>query len=126
MTDHETYHQLRALGLTPDQVRTLQRCANTLHRWAEQECGHSNDYASWAIERDEETEIPYLAIYPHDAPATRKRIPDREAGALKRVARICQEHGALHCYHQTDPRGAALYLSTEPLDRQTYTRGIAL
>ena len=126
MTDRETYHQLRTLGLAPDQVRTLQRCAKTLHRWAEQECGNSNDYGSWAIERDEETNIPYWVTYHHTATtATRTRIPDREAGALKRVARICQEAG-LHYYHQTDPRGAALSLSPEPLDHQTYTRGIAL
>ena len=128
MTTPETYHQLRALGLTPDQVRTLQRCANTLQRWHELACGDSNDCASWAIEREPDTDRPVMVVHPfrEGGVSTTRRIPDRETSALKRVAAICQEHGALFFYHQTDPRGAALYLSSEPLDHQTYTRGIAL
>ena len=119
MTDHETYHQLRTLGLTPDQVRTLQRCATTLHRWAERECNGE-------IDRDALTHLPCRVIQNSVGRVKYVPTPDRERGALEHVEVICQDHGALHYYHQTDPRGAALYLSPEPLDHQTYTRGIAL
>jgi hypothetical protein len=51
-------------------------------------------------------------------------IPDREAGALRRVAEACKAAG-LHYYHQTDPRGCALYVAAEPLNAQNYSsRGI--
>lgn len=104
-------------------VATLRRAEATLHRWAEGECGDSNDLASWSIERDEETGIPYRCVYPHNGKPRRYRIPDREAGALRRVAKVCERLG-LHFYHQTDPRGCALYVSTEPLTDRDYTRGV--
>jgi hypothetical protein len=43
-------------------------------------------------------------VYPHAGPSKRYPIADREAGALRRVAKVCAELG-LHFYHQTDPRG---------------------
>jgi len=46
-------------------------------------------------------------------------VPDREKGALKRV-----QATGLHFYHQTDPRGAALYVSNQPLNDQNYTSGV--
>ena len=57
---------------------------------------------------------------------TERRTPiaDRETGALRRIENACKEAG-LHYYHQTDPRGCALYVSTEPLNAQNYTNGIA-
>lgn len=52
-------------------------------------------------------------------------IPDRETGAIKRVAAVCQANG-LHFYHQTDPRGYALYVAREPLTESNYSsRGVA-
>ncbi len=109
---------------TFDQANDLRRAEITLHRWAEEECGDSNNYASWAVERDEKTGAPYRVTYPHNGPERRVRIADREKGALVRVARICAELG-LHYWHQTDPRGCALYVSNEPLTDTDYTRGIA-
>lgn len=100
------------------------RCAQlTLHRWAEQSCGDSNDYASWAIEREEQTGVPYRCVYPHQGKSYRTRIPDRETGALKRIAEICKRNG-LYFYHQTDPRGCALYVHNNPLTAQNYTNGV--
>lgn len=104
-------------------AQTLRRAAMTLHRWAELECGDGNDYASWSIERDEETGIPYFVTYPHDGKPRRRRIADKERGALKRIAATCQRIGA-HFYQQTDPRGCALYVAAEPLTDQDYTRGV--
>lgn len=120
----------RGLTLSFDDANTLRRAEKTLHSWAELECGDGNDYASWAIERDENGEgVPYLVQhhYAHGAgkdSVTRTRIPDREAGALKRISELCKRTGA-HFYHQTDPRGCALYVSAEPIDSNNYTRGVA-
>ncbi len=116
-------HRIGA-SATFDQANDLRRAEITLHRWAEAECGDSNNYASWAVERDEKTGVPYRVTYPHNGPERRVRIADRERGALVRVARICAELG-LHYFHQTDPRGCALYVSGEPLTDTDYTRGIA-
>jgi hypothetical protein len=114
----------RGIAASLAQAETLRRAEMTLHRWAELECGDGNDFASWAIERDEETGKPFMCRYPHAGKSSRSPIADREAGALRRVAAVCK---ALNChyYHQTDPRGCALYVSAEPLTDSDYTRGIA-
>ena len=120
----------RGISLDFDEANTLRRAQITLHRWGEQECGDSSNYGAWCIERDENGEgLPYMVnhIYRHGKgkdTVTRTRIADREAGALRRVKAICQAHG-LHYYHQTDPRGCALYVSREPLPDHNYTHGVA-
>ena len=119
----------RDISIGFDEANTLRRAQITLHRWAELECGDGNDYASWAIERDDTTGIPYMRRYPHDGQMRQHRIPDREAGALRRVAEICKRL-ELHYYHQGDPRGCALYVSNEPIGHNSagnisYTTGIA-
>jgi hypothetical protein len=112
---------LRALGFTSEEAESLRRISMTLHRWHELECGDGNGH----IERDEKTGTPrYLNsnaryIDPHD-PRAWHVIPDREKGALKRLAKILNARlerqpviDAAHdltAYIQTDPRGAALYI----------------
>lgn len=114
----------RGMALTFDQAETLRRASVTLRRWAEQECGTSNDFASLSIERDEATGKPYRCVYPHRADkASRYPIGDRERGALRRVAAVCQAAG-LHYYHQGDPRGCALYIQREPFTGHNYTNGL--
>lgn len=126
----------RALGalVLPSEANILRRAERTLHRWAELECGDGNDYASWSIERGEVGDgdgLPYMVRhqYHHNgtggATTTRTRIADREAGALRRVAALCKDKG-WHYWHQTDPRGCALYISREPLTDATYTNGVAV
>jgi hypothetical protein len=118
--------EARGLRISFDDANALRRAQLILHRWAEQECGDSSDYASYSLERDEETGIPYLVTYPHrDGKPSRRRIPDREAGALRRVAAICERIGA-HFYHQTDPRGSALRIDREPIPENDYTRAVAV
>lgn len=102
----------------------LRRAQLTLHRWHELECGDGDNYKSWAIERDEETQKPYMCIYPHQGENRRYRIADKEAGAIKRVAKVCKALGA-NFYVQGDPRGCALYVSMEELHDNDYTRGVA-
>lgn len=113
------------LGLSAEDAETLFRAERVLQRWAELECGDGNDYASWSIERDEETGVPYLVTYPHRGPTTRRRVVDRERSALKRIAALCAARG-LHFYHQGDPRGCALYVSKEPLTPSDYTHGVTV
>src|SRR5205823_3926981 len=100
------------------------RAELTLQHWAEAECGDGNAYASWAIERDEDTGIPYVCTYPRYGEMRRRPIPDREASALRRVHAVCTELGIFY-YHQTDPRGCALYVHSEPLPENNYTIGVA-
>jgi hypothetical protein len=115
----------RGLSLGFDDANDLRRAEITLHRWAEGMCGGNNWGFSFVIEREEETDIPYMLTSPHKGGNdSRYRIPDRERGALRRVQAICERIGA-HYYHQTDPRGCALYISTEPLPDNNYTIGVA-
>ena len=113
------------LGISEYDAEILRRASMTLQHWAEQECGGGNDYASWAIERDEQTGQPFMARYPHNGTATRTRIADRETGALRRVKAVCLAN-SLFFYHQTDPRGCALYVSREPLTDTDYPKGVAV
>lgn len=109
---------------------TLRRAEMTLHRWAEEECN-----GTIQCEDKLAAEGPRLCFRHFEVrhegtggkwiPAEPVRIPDREAGALRRVAKVCRETG-LHFFHQTDPRGCALYVAAEPLTASNYSqRGIA-
>ena len=100
----------RGISLSFDEANTLRRAELTLQRWAEGECGSSGMYNSWAIERDEKTEIPYMVIHPHKGKTHKYRIADREKGALKRLAAVMSNYPALSTYVQGDPRGASLYV----------------
>lgn len=91
---------LGRLGFTADEAATLLRASATLHTWAEHEC-------NGAIQRDEETNVPYW--YSTHTGKQLGRTSDREAGALKRAKAIAAARG-FEVYHQGDPRGCALYL----------------
>lgn len=114
----------RGITVTADQAGILRKAEQTLSKWGAQECGDGNNYASWAIERDATTGIPYRCVYPHQGKPTRTRIPDRERGALDRVAKLCETLG-IHFYHQTDPRGCSLYVDAQPIHSNVYTRAVA-
>ena len=113
---------LQDLGFTAEEVESLRRISNTLRRWHEQECGTEHG----AITRDEKTGRPFWyrasARYldPQD-PRAFSLMPDREAGAKKRLAAILARRNSgilfdsawprkVSAYIQTDPRGAALYI----------------
>jgi len=123
--------------ISMDDARALRRAELTLHRWHELECGDSVQgrgfNVSFAIERDETESgdgLPYMVRHvTHFGISTsytttdRRRIPDREAGAIRRVKEVCDRLG-LFFYVQTDPRGAALYVSNEQLTDRNYTNGV--
>jgi hypothetical protein len=128
------FSRLSALGFSYEESCQLRRISMTLHHWNEQECGNGNDHCSWSIERDEETNKPFRVVYPHHGPSTRYPIADRETGALARLDKLMLSHRGIRYFHQTDPRGCALYLLSSsdlrgvqetPID-QIYTRGLAI
>lgn len=98
------YADMAKLGFTYLEAQQLRRIEMTLRRWSELECGSDNG----AIERDETTGKPYW-ISSYSGKRTHA-VPDREAGAVKRLAAIMAKHPELIPYHQTDPRGCALYI----------------
>lgn len=113
----ELFAKLLEMGFTYEEAFQLRRIEMTLRRWSERECGDGSD---WGIERDETTGKPFN-VYHGEGKSRRYPIADREGGALKRLARITAAYNArhgysdtndafIHAYHQTDPRGCALYL----------------
>lgn len=102
------YDSMSKMGFTYTETETLRRAQITLHTWAEAECNGE-------IQRDETTDKP-RRYYGRDMDRSYPTA-DREKGALRRIdetlaARNDREpsESALMRYHQTDPRGCALYL----------------
>lgn len=136
----ELFHQqnrLMALGISFADADSLRRISMTLHRWFELECGDSNAYGSWAIERDDTTERPFMVHhhYRHGSGTdgvSRTPIADRESGARKRLATIMARYPTLTAYVQSDPRGCALYILTaEQVESEQgiesiYNQGVAI
>lgn len=78
-----------------------------LRQWAEQEC---NGAIQWEDDPETGAEIPRRYHLDRWGACTVKGaiIPNREAKLIKEASRIAAECGGL-IYHQTDPRGCALY-----------------
>ena len=101
-------------------ARTLRRAQMTLRRWAEEMC-NGTIQRTWDDTTGDQTGTPHRwSNGDRFAPRDLGPIPDRERGALARVEKVCKEAG-LYYYHQTDPRGCALYVGTEPLTCQNYS-----
>ena len=113
----------RGIAATLEQARILRRAQLTLRRWHEQECGDGNDHCSWCIITDDDGKT-YREIHPNNGKSYHYRIPNRHAGAVRRVAALCAEMG-LHHYVQSDPRGCALYVDSTPIASDDYTRAVA-
>ena len=120
------YWTMSRLEIKESVYWALRRASMTLNAWFEKECGDSNNYCSWCIERDPETDRPFMVVYPHESNKVRKTaIPDREKGARKRITDICKENN-LHFYIQDDPRGVALYVSRSELTDKNYNTGFGI
>jgi hypothetical protein len=101
---YEQANRLAKLGFTEAEAETLRRISMTLSRWAEAECNGE-------VEVDDDGRA--FRVYQGHAPtwaASRWPIPNREAGAIRRSGKMMQDHPGFDFYHQTDPRGAALYI----------------
>jgi hypothetical protein len=149
MTKNEALRRARldsyllTLGFTDSEVASLRRINSTLQRWHELECGTDRGH----IERDDETGKPFWGC-PYSG--RRSTVPDRETGALRRLAGIISARNermpalsvvmlpdraapnVLTTYIQSDPRGAALYI-LRPGDipagtsvESCYTRGVCV
>lgn len=100
----EQIRRLEAVGFSQAEAETLRRISMTLHRWAERECNGE-------VEVDDDGKA--YGVSQGYAPSWKVRrwsIPNREAGALRRLAKMMQAHPGWDFYHQGDPRGASLYL----------------
>ena len=101
---------LQRAGISTDDALALRRISMTLHSWHELECGDSNDYCSFGIERDEDSGKPYMVTHPNTGKSRRHAIADRETGAIRRLKTIMTRYPSLKSYIQGDCRGAALYI----------------
>ena len=84
---------------------SLKRLAGTIHQWNEDEC---NGAIQWEGDNEETPRRYYLddhGTYTRPGPV----IVDKESRALESARKIASKHG-LSIYHQTDPRGIALYV----------------
>lgn len=102
-------------------AEALRRISMTLHRWYELECNGE-------VEVD-----AFGKAYAHSPTGRRAyQMHNREAGALKRLAKIMARYPALQFYVQSDPRGAALYILRPgdvfqgQLPADCYSRGLAV
>ena len=112
-------HISNKLEISLDNVWVFRRKSMTLRNWFEKECGDSNNFASWCIERDPETDKPFLVTYPHTGKTRKRAVPDMEKGARRTIVNLCTKLG-LFFFIQTDCRGLALYLSREELTDTNY------
>lgn len=111
---------LQRLGFTEQEAEQLRRISMTLHRWRERECNGEVQRGDDGVARGYRVNARFLD--PND-PRYWYAVPDREAGARKRLSRILLDRlnrtkdadgtikgPALSAYIQGDPRGAALYI----------------
>jgi hypothetical protein len=130
------FDRLISMGIQYEHAVELRRISMTLHRWHELECGDGNDYASWSLVRgkkqggtfeyDEDNGKPYVEVHSRSSnKPTYNVTPDRERGALRRLAAIMKNYPTLSAYVQTDPRGCALYVG-EGLTDSNYSQGVAI
>jgi hypothetical protein len=124
---------LRLAGIAPNDAYALRRIAMTLRLWFERE-------GNGEIERDGDGDdgMPYAvrryfnSSTEREEIVTRRKIPDREKGANKRLGEIMKRYPGFSAYVQGDPRGASLYIlrpgdipEGEKADGY-YNRGIAV
>lgn len=95
----------QALGLSDGEFDTLRRASMRLQRWAEMCCNGD-------IQRDEVTGKMTQTLHQDSGKTWSFTIPDNETPALKRCQAIVDKHGLIF-YHQTDPRGAPVYIGRE-------------
>jgi hypothetical protein len=112
------------INLSPADARILRRAEMTLHRWDEEMCNGTIQRPWQEDTGDPDAYVgdrPGRSIggYTDDAGTFHEEwmfVPDRERGAIKRIEAVCKKYAApngspLKYYHQSDPRGAALYIS---------------
>ena len=103
-TRERLYHmqrRLTALGFSLDESDTLRRIEKTLNTWGVHECNGT-------IQRDEDTGKCYW--YSDQTGDRLGRTSDREAGAIRRLERLLEDHPGIGYQQQGDPRGCCLWI----------------
>jgi len=121
-------------GFTYDDTTALLKAERALRKWGELTCGTGDGNRSVHISRDESGR-PFYRVQFYAGGQWRERIKprrDTEKAALAKVDAIMAKKLGFRAYHQTDPRGCALYVirpsDIEPGEnvRALYSRGIAI
>lgn len=115
MPNRDNLAQVISCGISPADARALRRISMTLRRWHELECGTGDNRTTYSIERDgdEPFSKPYMRAQgprPNGYMDVKYPVPDRERGALKRLAVTMARYPSLRSYVQGDPRGCALHI----------------
>lgn len=134
----EVIARLIQLGISYHDAEALRRIAKTLRSWFEYECGTGDERVASSIEREDNGDgKPFMRVQ-YQGPAgwvdRRYQIPDREAGARKRLAALMKPYSRrLMSYIQGDCRGASLFILRKGKDIRAgehidsvYTRGVAV
>ena len=98
----EMYYRMSEHGFTFEEMETLRKASNTLHRWSERECNED-------IERREDGKV-YLTVHPMSGKPWSYPIRDMESAAKRRIDAILANHPGWAWYYQADPRGCSVYL----------------
>ena len=112
----ECLPRLTALGISYPDAIALRRIAMTLHAWHELECGTDRG----AIERDETTGKTYWL---NSYSGRRYATPDRETGALKRLAKIMANYVEPTIGTREICRGCELEIEYVGGEKQWHDRG---
>jgi hypothetical protein len=121
-------------GFTHDETTALLRAERALRKWGELKCGTGDKNRSISVFRDESGK-PFYRVQFYAGGQWRETVQpkrDTEKAAWNKVQSIMASKPGFSAYHQTDPRGCALYV-IRPGDieaggnvRALYNRGIAL
>lgn len=84
---------------------SLKRLARIIHKWNEDEC---NGAIQWHGD-NEETPKRYFQDHHGSFTITGPTIQDKKKQSLESARKIAAKHG-LSVFHQSDPRGCALYV----------------
>ena len=98
----ELYYRMSEHGFSFEEMETIRKASNALHRWSERECNED-------IERREDGRV-YLTIHPMSGKSWSYPIRDMESAAKRRIDAILYMHPGWAWYYQTDPRGVSVYL----------------
>jgi len=91
---------LLSLGITYDDADSLRLLSMRLRRWAERECNGE-------ISRRDDGKVETYNTYSGECVGLAR---DMETPAIARVSAIVAKYPGLAWFHQTDPRGAAVYV----------------
>ena len=99
--------RLARLGFSPDEVASLIRCAGRLHRWAERTANGEIEEIDGRYHRVSYSRFGDRFVL--------NAVPNHETASIRRAAEIVEARNGrcadlLDVFHQTDPRGAPLYL----------------